>query len=90
MSIRDTAKLYAGQAFGSAAAQRSKPFLPSDFGELWEIQRNSLAWLITAMQTRPELHTSDVNTIAASSAPAGWSTTIVLLETQCQSAVQHL
>ena len=90
MSSRDMTKLHAGQAFGSAAAQQSKPFLASDFAELWGVQRNLLAELITSMQTRLELHTSDVKTIAAPAAPASRSITIVLLEMQCQSAVQHL
>jgi GAF domain-containing protein len=60
-------KNYAGKAFGITGVyqpEQPRPFSPSDFAELLELQRRSMQGLLTAIATRDELRRAEFRTLA--------------------------
>ncbi len=65
--IRDVTKNYACKALGITGThqpEQPRPFSPSDFTELLELQRRSMQWLLTAIITRDELRRDAFRTLA--------------------------
>ncbi len=60
-------KNYAGKAFGTTGVhqpEQPRPFSPSDFAELLELQRRSMQWLLTAIVTRDKQRRDEFRTLA--------------------------